>query len=114
MPAVMAGVAFGTQAWEKICSEKKIKLPTGNFNHYVARSGKLGDMPATGGDLFLHVKGATPSLCYEVVDAFVQSFPKGTFTQVDDKYSFQFQDGRDLGGKFGIFLKRFSEFHFLF
>jgi len=97
LPAVMAGVAFGTNLWEPIAKLYKFPLPA-NFGHHVGRKGVFGDMPATGGDIFLHVKAETTSLCYETVEAFLVSLPKGSVEKVDDKYSFQFKEGRDLSG----------------
>jgi len=97
LPGVMAGVALGTNLWESISKLYKFPLPA-NFGHHSGRKGTFGDMPATGGDIFLHVKAETTSLCYETVQAFVDLLPKGSVEKIDDKYSFQYQDGRDLSG----------------
>jgi len=94
---INAGISFGTSTWEQLSKALKKPLPS-NFSHFSARKGKYGNMPATGGDLFLHVKGDNLSQCYETVDAFVNSLPKGSVASVDDKYGFQYQDGRDLSG----------------
>jgi len=97
LPPVMAGVAFSTTVWEQFCKDTKKTLPK-NLTHHKERTGKFGTMPNTGGHIFLHVKAETRSLCYETVKAFVDSLPKGSVAKVDDEYSFQFQDGRDLSG----------------
>jgi len=95
---VMAGVAFGTQKWEEICNKNKLGKPSAGFGHYNVKSGELGTMPATGGDIFLHVKAETQSLCFETVKAFLSAFPANSISRIEDEYSFQFQDGRDLSG----------------
>jgi len=98
LPALMAGVAFGTKTWENLVKgNKSLKQPE-NFSHFSAKTGSLGDMPETGGDLLLHVKGETKSMCWETVKQFVDSLPKGSVAKIDDQYGFQFQDGRDLSG----------------
>mmetsp|Transcript_808 Transcript_808/g.1119 ORF Transcript_808/g.1119 Transcript_808/m.1119 type:complete len:436 (+) Transcript_808:624-1931(+) len=95
---LMAGVAFGTQTWEKICQQTKQGLPS-NFGHFTARApGKYGGMPATGGDILLHVKAETQSMLFETVKEFVDQLPSGSVAKVEDRYGFQFQDGRDLSG----------------
>jgi len=98
LPTVMAGVAFSTQKWEEIATKFKIPKPTSGFGHYNVKSGELGTMPATGGEILLHVKAETQSLCFETVRKFVKSLPPGSVAKVEDRYSFQFQDGRDLSG----------------
>jgi len=98
MAPVMAGVGFSTQTWEEICSTSKISKPSQGFGHFNLKNGKLGTMPATGGDILLHVKAETQSLCFETVKSFIDSLPPGSVFKVDDRYSFQFQDGRDLSG----------------
>jgi len=97
LPPLMASVSFGTQLWEQLCKLKKSKTPQ-DFSHFQARSGQLGPMPATGGDILLHVKAETKSLAWETVKAFVDSLPKGSVQSIDDQYGFQFQEGRDLSG----------------
>jgi len=94
---ILAGVGFGTGTYEQLCKATKKSLPS-NFTHFTAKKGQHGDMPSTGGDILLHVKAETVSLCYEVVKKFVETLPKGSIKKVEDKYSFQFQDGRDLSG----------------
>jgi len=98
LPTVMAGVAFSTQIWDDLCGNFKITKPSQGFGHFNIKSGKLGTMPATGGDILLHVKAESPSLCFETVKKFVETLPPGSVFKVDDRYSFQFQDGRDLSG----------------
>jgi len=98
LPTVMAGAAFSTQRWEELCDKTKIQKPTSGFGHFNLKAGELGNMPATGGDILLHVKAETQSLCFETVKKFVESLPPGSVARVEDKYAFQYQDGRDLSG----------------
>jgi putative iron-dependent peroxidase len=54
-------------------------------------------MPATGGDLLLHVSGAQPDLCYEAADRLLGKL--GNVVEVlDDVAGFRYLDGRDLIG----------------
>jgi len=98
LPSVMAGVAFSPDVWEKIVKgNKKLTVPSGMIK-YKERSGKYGSMPATGGDIFLHVKAESYSLAFETVKHFVEALPPGSVEKVEDWYGFQFQEGRDLSG----------------
>jgi len=72
--------------------------PGKGHGHFSRKAGELGVMPATGGDILLHVKAENRSLCFETAKAFVKALPKGSVGRVEDRYSFQFQDGRDLSG----------------
>jgi len=92
-----AGIGFGTQLWEQIAKEHKISPPEGIL-HFKEKKGKLGSMPASGGDIFVHVKAKNISQCYEVIHQFISSLPAGSVASVDDEYGWHFQDGRDLSG----------------
>jgi len=94
LPSLMAGVGFAPHIWTKF---SRRDLPK-HLTAYKERSGPLGDMPATGGDILLHVKGDSHSICFETVLNFVNSFPPGSIEKVEDWYGFEFQQGRDLSG----------------
>lgn len=96
-PHVVAGIGFGTHLWEYYCQTKKIPLPEG-FTHYQTRKGANGTLPATPADIILHVKANTRSLCYEVVEQFVESLPQDAIESIADQYGWQYKDGRDLSG----------------
>lgn len=94
---ILAGVAFGTNTYEQLCKSTKTPLPE-NHSHYRARKGTHGAMPATGGDILLHVKAVNKSHCFEVIKGLVAALPPGSIASIDDEYGFHFQDSRDLSG----------------
>jgi deferrochelatase/peroxidase EfeB len=63
-------------------------------------------MPKTEGDIIIHVKAKTYSLCFETgfisfltqVQSFVKCFPSESILKVEDNYGFEYKDGRDLSG----------------
>jgi porphyrinogen peroxidase len=94
----IAGVGFSPEAWEQLDRlVPGLGVPS-KLRHHKARSGPYGDMPNTGGEIFLHVKSKTSGLAFEVVRAFVNSLPRGSVARVEDGYSFTFQTNRDLTG----------------
>lgn len=97
LPACMAGIGFNTEVWTNWVQESHQTQPEG-IGPYKRRNGKFGDLPVTDDEILLHVKAATQSLCYEIVSQFVKSLPLDLILTVDDKYGFQYQDGRDLSG----------------
>jgi putative iron-dependent peroxidase len=92
-----AGVAFGTQTWEKVAKVARIATPQG-LSHFVTKTGKFGTMPATGGDILIHVKAANQSQCWEIFQAVLNELPQGSVASIDDEYGWQYQEGRDLSG----------------
>jgi len=95
---IYTSVCFGTQFWEKLSLlNKSIKKPN-DFEHYVTRNGKYGSIPATGGDILLHIKSKTRSEAFEIFQIFLQSLPKGSVISFFDEYGWQYKDGRDLSG----------------
>jgi len=97
LPSLMVGVGFSSDVWDSICKAKKLNKNKADFK-YTGRGGKHGEMPATGGDIFVHVKAETYSMAFETVKLFVESLPEGSIEKIDDWYGFQFQEGRDLSG----------------
>jgi putative iron-dependent peroxidase len=98
LPTIMAGVGFSTSLWKEIAKQNKIALPDG-FVEYKERKSELGNMPANDTwQVVLHVKGSTQSQCFEVVQAFVDSLPENAVEKVEDRYGWQYRDGRDLSG----------------
>lgn len=94
----IAGVAFSPETWEQLDRVVPGLGVPANLRHHKARSGPYGDMPNTGGELFLHVKSRTSGLAFEIVRAFVFSLPRNSVARVEDGYSFTFQTNRDLTG----------------
>ncbi len=54
--------------------------------HFKEKKGKLGSMPASGGDILVHVKAKNISQCYEVIHQFVNALPAGSVASIDDEY----------------------------
>merc|ERR1711974_77860 len=55
-------------------------------------------MPATGGDVFVHVKASSKSLAFEVVRRLTNALPSGSVAGLSDIYGWKYKDGRDLSG----------------
>jgi len=95
IPTVLAGIGFDTKFWKQICEKKKIGLPDG-IGDYKPRTG----LPYTheNGQVILHVKAKSRSLCFETIKAFVDLIPEQNLCHFTDHYGWQFKDGRDLSG----------------
>jgi deferrochelatase/peroxidase EfeB len=66
----VAGIGFSAAIWKELVktSGGKLILPADiNLAEYKTKRGPLGEMPATGGDLLLHIKAETVSLGFEIV-----------------------------------------------
>jgi len=66
--------------------------------------GSGGVIPATTGDLFLHIKGSRVDLCFELANRFVNALPKESIEKLDETSAFLYMRdtvkdlGRDLTG----------------
>jgi len=78
-----------------LLKKKALKVPDG-IGYYKNRTG----LPHTheNGQVILHVKAQTCSLCFETVKAFVDSIPQQNLCHFTDHYGWQYKDGRDLSG----------------
>ncbi|XP_055871840.1 dye-decolorizing peroxidase YfeX-like isoform X2 [Biomphalaria glabrata] len=65
---------------------------------YPYRKGNLGDMPSSGGDIFVHAKSNQISKLFELSQLFINSLPKDSVESFEDIYSFVYQIQRDLSG----------------
>jgi putative iron-dependent peroxidase len=92
LPSILAGVGFGTAVWNEF------KGNTPGLGPYKTREGKLGSLPYTPYDIVVHVKAVTRSLCYDVIDKFVETLPRDEIESIEDRYGWQYQEGRDLSG----------------
>jgi Dyp-type peroxidase family len=90
---VLAGVGFGEDFYKKVAPKG---APSSYY--YVHRRGTLGEMPNTGGDIFIHAKSDTPSKLFELAQMVQRTLPKGSIDRFTDVYSFVYQNGRDLSG----------------
>jgi len=90
---VWAGVGFGEEFYKKVSSKN---APSTYFCEH--RKGSLGEMPNSGGDIFIHAKSDTFSKLFELAQAVQKVLPKGSILRFSDVYSFVYQNGRDLSG----------------
>jgi len=89
---ILAGVGFGPSFYAKIGGKAKKDYS------YADRKGALGNMPATGGDIFIHAKSDNVSKLFELTQAIIAAVPAGSIERFEDIYSFVYRNGRDLSG----------------
>uniref|UniRef100_A0A194ALU0 Deferrochelatase/peroxidase YfeX n=1 Tax=Pinctada fucata TaxID=50426 RepID=A0A194ALU0_PINFU len=89
---ILAGVGFGPNFFAQI-GGKALK----NYN-YPHRKGALGDMPSSGGDVFIHAKCNTTSKLFELAQVIMKNMPAGSVEKYEDIISFVYRNGRDLSG----------------
>lgn len=87
---IWAGVGFGPNFWGQVAGKTQKNF---TFPH---RKGTLGDMPSSGGDVFIHAKCNEVSKLFELADMVLRSLPKDSVDTFEDIYSFVYQGGRDL------------------
>uniref|UniRef100_A0A0B7A0W1 Dyp-type peroxidase C-terminal domain-containing protein n=1 Tax=Arion vulgaris TaxID=1028688 RepID=A0A0B7A0W1_9EUPU len=87
-----AGVGFGPNFYSQVGGKAQRSFV------YPHRKGALGDMPSSGGDVFIHAKSNQVSKLFELSNLFLRSLPKDSVQSAEDIYSFVFQNGRDLSG----------------
>jgi len=90
---VWAGVGFGPNFFTQVTGRKTER----NFT-YPHRKGDLGDMPSTGGDIFIHAKSHDRSKLFELAQRIVGQLPAGSVESFEDTYGWVYQGGRDLSG----------------
>jgi len=98
-----AGVGFGPNIWSQVYG-KTCK----NF-YYTERKGLNGDMPATGGDIFLHAKCNDRGKLFDLCKNYICSFPEGSIREFEDIYGFDYRCGRDLSGFYDCRTNRCDE-----
>lgn len=91
-----AGVGFGYSFYRAAIGQSGSAAAV-DFS-YPHRRGPLGEMPSTGGDLFIHAKSHQVSKLFELCQAVVAALPKGSVRSFEDIYSFVYRNGRDLSG----------------
>ncbi|KAL8609838.1 hypothetical protein ACOMHN_020673 [Nucella lapillus] len=89
---IVAGVGFGPNFYCQVAGKTKE-----NFT-YPQRKGALGEMPSTGGDVFVHAKSHQVSKLFELGQVILKNLPKDSVDKFEDIYSFVFRNGRDLSG----------------
>ncbi|XP_061183940.1 dye-decolorizing peroxidase YfeX-like [Saccostrea echinata] len=89
---ILAGVGFGPNFYKQIGGKPKQEYT------YPYRKGYLGEMPSSGGDVFIHAKCNTPSKLFELAQVVMKNMPPNSVESFEDIYSFVYKNGRDLSG----------------
>ncbi|CAH8643199.1 unnamed protein product [Dicrocoelium dendriticum] len=90
------GVGFGPDFLDKLRPEDK---PQGIVPYpYRTRVGPLGDLPDTGGDIFVHAKCNERGKLFQLCQVLIHSLPQGSVTRFEDVYGWVYRGGRDLSG----------------
>jgi putative iron-dependent peroxidase len=92
-------VALGMspRVWSAVQSGVPAGIPTHSFG-LQPRAGSLGRLPATGGDLFLHVKGEDRGECFAMARELLEALPADSIEDAEDVYGFRFKRGKDVLG----------------
>ncbi|XP_014667481.1 PREDICTED: probable deferrochelatase/peroxidase YfeX [Priapulus caudatus] len=89
---IWAGVGFGPKFYSQVWGKAKKSFT------YPHRKGAHGDLPSTGGDIFIHAKSNSVSKLYELTKRVIDQMPRAAVRDWSDTYSFVFRNGRDLSG----------------
>lgn len=89
--SIVAGVGFGSKMYSELCKNQ----PPFEF---VAKQGKTGGFPASGGDIFIHAKSNSQSKLFELTLKIISMLPADCLEKSKDLYSFKFKGCRDLSG----------------
>jgi len=101
--AMIAGVGFGPNFFNQVMGKT-----CRNF-YYTHRKGLNGELPATGGDIFLHAKCNKMGKLFDLSKNYILSLPEGSIAEFEDIYGFDFRDGRDLSGFYDCRTNRCDE-----
>ncbi|KAK4468049.1 hypothetical protein MN116_008083 [Schistosoma mekongi] len=93
---ILYGVGFGFDFFKQINPNFESK-GVRNFE-YRERSGDLGKLPKTGGDIFVHAKCREYGKLFELTQAIVYNLPPGSVAEFEDVYGWVYRNGRDLSG----------------
>jgi len=100
---VDAGVGFGPNLYNQVMGK------TCKNYYYSSRKGANGEMPATGGDIFLHAKCNNRGKLFDLCKNYICSFPEGSICEFEDVYGFDYRYGRDLSGFYDCRTNRCDE-----
>jgi len=100
---VDAGVGFGPNLYSQVMGK------TCKNYYYSERKGANGEMPATGGDIFLHAKCNDRGKLFDLCKNYICSFPEGSICEFEDIYGFDYRGGRDLSGFYDCRTNRCDE-----
>lgn len=89
---IVAGVGFGSKFYKQIGGKAKQ-----NYT-YVGRTGIIGALPSSAGDIFIHAKSNTHGKLFELAQSVLKKLPKGSVKNAEETYSFAYKINRDLSG----------------
>ncbi|CAH8572420.1 unnamed protein product [Heterobilharzia americana] len=93
---ILYGVGFGVEFFQKVHPDF---LSRGVHHYeYRERSGDLGKLPKTGGDIFIHAKCHEYGKLFELTQAIINNLPPGSIAKFEDVYGWVYRNGRDLSG----------------
>lgn len=100
---ILAGVGFGPAFYAKAAGRSFFGLfqvagKTKKDYSFKTRVGHLGDMPAEGGDIFIHAKSNQISKLFELAQTILGELPEGSVAKFVDVYGWVYQNGRDMSG----------------
>ncbi|RTG84707.1 uncharacterized protein DC041_0010934 [Schistosoma bovis] len=91
---ILYGVGFGIDYFRKISPRFRFR---GIKNYeYRERSGKYGELPKTGGDIFVHAKCNDHGMLFDLAKSIIQNMPRGCVDKFEDIYGWVYRDRRDL------------------
>ncbi|VDP47412.1 unnamed protein product [Schistosoma margrebowiei] len=93
---ILYGVGFGLEFLQKISPNFQSRGI--NNYEYRERSGNLGKLPKTGGDIFIHAKCHEYGKLFELTQAIINNLPNGSVIKFEDIYGWVYRNGRDLSG----------------
>jgi len=101
--SMIAGVGFGPNFFNQVMGK------TARNYYYTHRKGLNGELPAVGGDVFLHAKCNNLGKLFDLCKHYIISFPSGSIAEFEDIYGFDFRNGRDLSGFYDCRTNRADE-----
>ncbi|VDP37448.1 unnamed protein product [Schistosoma curassoni] len=93
---ILYGVGFGFEFLQKINPNYQSRGI--NNYEYRERSGNLGKLPKTDGDIFIHAKCHEYGKLFELTQAIINNLPNGSVIKFEDIYGWVYRNGRDLSG----------------
>ncbi len=94
-------LGFSDRIWAAVHRKVPAGIPLHDFSLHSRRgqNAKIKvELPATGGDLFLHVKASNQGECFQAARALLESLPEEAIADAEDIYGFSYNGGQDLLG----------------
>ena len=91
-------IGYSERVWGAVRESLPGTISTSSFAYGPPRKGDNGVIPATGGDIFLHVKSDSPGACFEVARRVLESLPRDAVVFAEDTSGFKLRHSRDFTG----------------